>query len=101
MTSAPWCGVPGVSSGYSLDSVHPTCPNAALGSPSVLLGVTLLTGGQPQRGGQSRQRNACLAGFNGGRVHPILIEGSAGVALTLHSIATGTTGGWQTCLLLD
>ena len=32
---------------------------------------------------------------------PGLIEGSAGVALTLHSIATGTTGGWQTCLLLD
>lgn len=30
-----------------------------------------------------------------------LIEGSAGVALTLHSIATGTTGGWQTCLLLN
>ncbi len=44
-------------------------PHAALGSPSVLLGVTLLTGGQPQRGGQSRQRNACLAGFDGGRVH--------------------------------
>ncbi|MGH3546709.1 MAG: lanthionine synthetase C family protein [Pseudonocardiaceae bacterium] len=32
---------------------------------------------------------------------PGLIEGSAGVALTLHSIATGTTGGWQTCLLLN
>jgi len=32
---------------------------------------------------------------------PGLIEGSAGVALTLHSIATGTTGGWHTCLLLN
>jgi hypothetical protein len=32
---------------------------------------------------------------------PGLIEGSAGVALTLHSIATGTAGGWQTSLLLD
>lgn len=32
---------------------------------------------------------------------PGLIEGSAGVALTLHSIATGRTGGWQTCLLLN
>ena len=32
---------------------------------------------------------------------PGLIEGVAGVALTLHSIATGTTGGWQTCLLLN
>jgi lantibiotic biosynthesis protein len=32
---------------------------------------------------------------------PGLIEGSAGVALTLHAIATGTTGGWTTCLLLD
>ncbi len=32
---------------------------------------------------------------------PGLIEGSAGIALTLHSIATGTTGGWQTCLLLN
>ncbi|MGW3661004.1 lanthionine synthetase C family protein [Streptomyces sp. NPDC005151] len=31
---------------------------------------------------------------------PGLIEGTAGIALTLHSIATGTTGGWQTCLLL-
>lgn len=32
---------------------------------------------------------------------PGLIEGSAGIALTLHSIATGTTGGWPTCLLID
>lgn len=32
---------------------------------------------------------------------PGLIEGSAGIALTLHSIATGTAGGWQTCLLLS
>lgn len=32
---------------------------------------------------------------------PGLIEGSAGLALTLHSIATGTPGGWQTCLLLN
>lgn len=32
---------------------------------------------------------------------PGLIEGSAGIALTLHSIATGTTGDWQTCLLLN
>jgi lantibiotic biosynthesis protein len=32
---------------------------------------------------------------------PGLIEGSAGVALTLHSIATGTNSGWQTCLLIN
>ncbi|MEO7193470.1 MAG: lanthionine synthetase C family protein [Pseudonocardiaceae bacterium] len=32
---------------------------------------------------------------------PGLIEGSAGIALTLHNIATGTTSGWQTCLLLN
>ncbi len=32
---------------------------------------------------------------------PGLIEGSAGVALTLHSIATETNRGWQTCLLLN
>ncbi|MFZ0120300.1 MAG: lanthionine synthetase C family protein [Pseudonocardiaceae bacterium] len=32
---------------------------------------------------------------------PGLIEGSAGVALILHSIATGTNGGWRTCLLLN
>ncbi len=32
---------------------------------------------------------------------PGLIEGSAGVALTLHSIATGTNSGWWTCLLLN
>ncbi|MGH3868211.1 MAG: lanthionine synthetase C family protein [Pseudonocardiaceae bacterium] len=32
---------------------------------------------------------------------PGLIEGSAGVALTLHSIATGTNSGWRTCLLLN
>ncbi|MFF0067028.1 lanthionine synthetase C family protein [Streptomyces sp. NPDC005279] len=31
---------------------------------------------------------------------PGLIEGTAGIALTMHSIATGTTRGWQTCLLL-
>jgi hypothetical protein len=31
---------------------------------------------------------------------PGLIEGTAGVALTLHSIATATTKGWPTCLLL-
>ncbi|MDT0377201.1 lanthionine synthetase C family protein [Streptomyces sp. DSM 42041] len=31
---------------------------------------------------------------------PGLIEGSAGVALTLHSIASGTTGPWPACLLL-
>ncbi|MGH3977874.1 MAG: lanthionine synthetase C family protein [Pseudonocardiaceae bacterium] len=30
-----------------------------------------------------------------------LTEGSAGVALTLHSLATGKVGGWLTCLLLD
>jgi hypothetical protein len=30
-----------------------------------------------------------------------LIEGVAGVALTLHTIATGTTRGWPTCLLLN
>ncbi|MFF1914315.1 lanthionine synthetase C family protein [Streptomyces sp. NPDC058239] len=32
---------------------------------------------------------------------PGLVEGSAGIALTLHTIATGQAGGWQTCLLLD
>lgn len=32
---------------------------------------------------------------------PGLIEGSAGTAVTLHSIATGTTGGWSTCLLIN
>ncbi|MET7640625.1 lanthionine synthetase C family protein [Streptomyces sp. NPDC005438] len=32
---------------------------------------------------------------------PGLIEGSAGIALILHSIATGTSGGWPTCLLID
>jgi hypothetical protein len=32
---------------------------------------------------------------------PGLIEGSAGVALTLHTIATGTRGGWPACLLLN
>jgi len=32
---------------------------------------------------------------------PGLTEGRAGIALTLHSLATGTTGGWLTCLLLD
>ncbi|MFJ6138624.1 lanthionine synthetase C family protein [Kitasatospora sp. NPDC092286] len=31
---------------------------------------------------------------------PGLIEGSAGVALTLHSIATAGTDGWTTCLLI-
>ncbi|WP_216725713.1 MULTISPECIES: lanthionine synthetase C family protein [unclassified Streptomyces] len=30
-----------------------------------------------------------------------LIEGSAGIALTLHSIATDTAGGWPTCLLIN
>jgi lantibiotic biosynthesis protein len=30
-----------------------------------------------------------------------LIEGSAGVALTLHSLAMQTAGGWLTCLLLN
>jgi hypothetical protein len=29
-----------------------------------------------------------------------LIDGSAGVALTLHTIATGTADTWPTCLLL-
>jgi hypothetical protein len=35
---------------------------------------------------------------------PGLIEGSAGIALTLHTLATattGTSGGWPTCLLLN
>lgn len=31
---------------------------------------------------------------------PGLIEGSAGVALTLHSLAAGSTGPWPTCLLI-
>jgi hypothetical protein len=39
------------------------------------LGVTLLTGGQPQRGRQPRQRNARLAGLDRGRVHPIRAAG--------------------------
>ncbi|MFD7639543.1 lanthionine synthetase C family protein [Kitasatospora sp. NPDC059795] len=32
--------------------------------------------------------------------HPGLIEGSAGIALTLHTVATGTAGSWPTCLLI-
>ncbi|MEN8649452.1 lanthionine synthetase C family protein [Streptomyces sp. 21So2-11] len=32
---------------------------------------------------------------------PGLIEGSAGIALTLHTLATGTSGGWPACLLLN
>jgi len=32
---------------------------------------------------------------------PGLVEGTAGVALTLHSIATASSGGWPTCLLID
>lgn len=32
---------------------------------------------------------------------PGLIDGSAGVALTLHTIATGTSAGWETCLLIN
>lgn len=32
---------------------------------------------------------------------PGLIEGSAGIALTLHSLATQTAGGWPICLLLN
>lgn len=32
---------------------------------------------------------------------PGLIEGSAGIALTLHTMATGTSGGWTSCLLLN
>jgi lantibiotic biosynthesis protein len=32
---------------------------------------------------------------------PGLIEGSAGIALTLHSIATGTNTCWETCLLIN
>jgi hypothetical protein len=32
---------------------------------------------------------------------PGLIEGSAGIALTLHTMATGTSGGWETSLLID
>ncbi|MGW7351336.1 lanthionine synthetase C family protein [Streptomyces sp. NPDC054784] len=32
---------------------------------------------------------------------PGLVEGAAGIALTLHSVATGTSGGWPTCLLID
>jgi hypothetical protein len=31
---------------------------------------------------------------------PGLIDGSAGVALTLHTIVTGTSVGWETCLLI-
>lgn len=31
---------------------------------------------------------------------PGLIEGSAGIALTLHTVVTGTSGGWSACLLL-
>lgn len=32
---------------------------------------------------------------------PGLIDGSAGVALTLHTIATGTSSGWETSLLIN
>lgn len=32
---------------------------------------------------------------------PGLIEGSAGIALTLHSMATGTNNCWETCLLIN
>lgn len=32
---------------------------------------------------------------------PGLIEGSARIALTLHSLATQTAGGWPICLLLN
>jgi hypothetical protein len=32
---------------------------------------------------------------------PGLLEGTAGIALTLHTAATGTSGGWETCLLIS
>ena len=32
---------------------------------------------------------------------PGLIDGSAGIALTLHTIASGTSAGWETCLLIN
>jgi lantibiotic biosynthesis protein len=32
---------------------------------------------------------------------PGLLEGTAGIALTLHTIAAGTSGGWETCLLIS
>ena len=32
---------------------------------------------------------------------PGLIDGSAGIALTLHTITTGTSVGWETCLLIN
>ncbi|GAA4612829.1 lanthionine synthetase C family protein [Actinoallomurus liliacearum] len=32
---------------------------------------------------------------------PGLIDGTAGIALVLHAIATGTPGGWGTCLLIN
>lgn len=32
---------------------------------------------------------------------PGLIDGTAGIAATLHSMATGTSGGWETCLLIN
>ncbi|MCW2948942.1 MAG: Lanthionine synthetase family protein [Actinoallomurus sp.] len=32
---------------------------------------------------------------------PGLIDGSAGIALTLHTMATGTSGGWETSLLIN
>jgi hypothetical protein len=32
---------------------------------------------------------------------PGLIEGSAGIAATLHAVATGTSGAWETCLLIN
>jgi lantibiotic biosynthesis protein len=31
---------------------------------------------------------------------PGLVEGTAGIALTLHTAATGASGGWETCLLI-
>ncbi|MGH3889312.1 MAG: lanthionine synthetase C family protein [Pseudonocardiaceae bacterium] len=30
-----------------------------------------------------------------------LIDGSAGIAATLHTMATGTSGGWESCLLIN
>lgn len=32
---------------------------------------------------------------------PGLVEGRAGIALTLHTLATGVTGGWPACLLIN
>jgi hypothetical protein len=45
--------------------------------------------------------NQAAAGDSPSLKLPGLIDGSAGVALTLHTMATGTSTGWETCLLIN